>query len=103
MIEDIEQRLVEAVLWFAKAEGETVDEVMKGVLPLRYSGIWLSPAPNGTWSVAVWPDRVIPGLENWVRMTEARMRGEPWDHFTMTPEDGRTIRGAWKAWVETVG
>ena len=103
MIENIEQRLVAAVFWFAETARETVDQVMKGVLPLRYSGIWLCPAPDGNWSVAVWPDRVIPGLENWVLMTEARMRGEPWDHFTATLEDGRSIREAWEVWVKNAG
>jgi len=103
MIEDIEQRLVAAVLWFAETEGETVDEVMKGVLPLRYSGIWLSPTSDGTWSVAVWPERVVPGLEKWVLMTEARRCGEPWDHLTATMEDGRAIIEAWDAWVKNSG
>ena len=103
MIDDVEKRLVAAVLWFAETARETVDQVMKGVLPLRYSGIWLCPAPDGNWSVAVWPDRVIPGLENWVLMTEARMRGEPWDYTVMTPGDGRAIREAWEVWVGNSG
>ena len=77
MTQDIEQRLVQAVLWFAETESETVDQVVKGVLPLRYSGIWLFRAPDGNWSVAAWPDRVIPGLEDWLLVTETRMRGEP--------------------------
>ena len=93
MAEDIEQRLIQAVLWFAGAEGETVDEVMKGVLPLRYSGIWLFRAPDGDWSAVLWPDRMMPGLESWILMTEAKMRGESWDHFTFPwRRDGRSAR-----------
>src|SRR4051812_48181568 len=97
MDSDIEQRLIEAILWFAETESETVDEVMRGVLPLRYSGVWLRRTPDWTWSIAVWPARPILGLEKWLLMTEARMRGEPWDHFTITPDEGRAIRQAWDA------
>ncbi|MEI9942235.1 MAG: hypothetical protein WDO69_33885 [Pseudomonadota bacterium] len=93
-------RLVQAVLWFAETEGETVDEVMKGVLPLRHSGISLFHASDGDWSVAVWPDRVIPGLEDWVLMTEARRRREPCDHFTIAVGEGRAIWEAWEMWVK---